>query len=200
MFTSWIGVQWRLNKWIIVWLLVAVAAGVVIGVTTVMNPKITAGNISSHLLDTNLARVIKPSASVGKLFAMRIFAFGLAFLLVLVVCLNRWTMLLSFIVAGYQGFSAVLNLYWIIAKFGVVGIVLLVIYAILLVGLAVLTICMIVFCMRVGACARGAGMRGAIDWPVLGRGTLMLGIAISAFALLEYLFFFVILSRIVFVV
>jgi hypothetical protein len=131
----------------------------------------------------------------------RIWAFLTSFVLILVLCLSRWTLPFVFVVALYRGFTFVINVFWIIIKFGVgTGLVLLVVYFVLLLLYSILLLVVCVFLMKFFAEARCGGFRGAINWRHFGHSGFYFAAAITAFAFLEYLILTLTISRIVFVI
>jgi hypothetical protein len=145
--------------------------------------------------------VVRPTASIGAVMIGRIFSFGLMMALVFVLCLNRWTAFLAFGAAVYSGFSIVINLYWIIARFGVAtGAVLFFVYAIMLSILTILTMIAIVFCLRVTEQCRHGGIRGGIKWRECRNKCVYFLVAICVFSFVEWLWFMLLLSKIVFIV
>ena len=200
MFANSVGVQWKINKWLFLWLCVFVVIGVVIGLMTAMNARIRVESISTNLLDSNLLRAVRPTASFGGMMIGRMWLFVVSFAIIFVVSLNRWTVFVVFPITAYHGFSIVINMYWVIARFGVpLGSVLLVTYLLILVAVLVLVLVATVYCMRICVPARSGGLRGAINWRCFGRDTLSFLCAITVVALVEYFLYWAILSKFVFV-
>ena len=194
-------VQWRLNRKIFIWLGLFVVIGVVVGLITVFNARLNIRHISENMLDRNLLRVIRPTAGFGGIIMGRLLAFLMMFTLAFVLCLNRWSVFLIFPVTVYLGFSFVINMYWIFARFGwAMAAPLFLVYFILLPIYLCLVLCAIVYSLRVCAPIRSSGFRGAICWNKLGHGGFTFLVAIFTFALLEFFFFWLVLSRIVFVI
>lgn len=195
------GVHWLLNKRIFLWLGFFVVVGIIAGFVTVFNPRITFYNISTGFLDTNLYRVIYPNAGLGILILGRTFSFAIFFALVFAVSLSKWTSWLVFVFSGYQGFSLVINMYWVFAKFGIVsGGVLFLVYVILLLILLCIELCAVVYCLRVCENVRKGGLRGGMRWHDFFSGCLKFLIVIVVFSFVEWIFYWLIISRIVFVV
>ena len=196
-----LGVGWRLNKRVLICLGVALAIGIIVGITIAAHPKITVAMISNNVLDENMLRAVKPTSTFGSLVLGRLIMIAIFCAITFAVCLHRWTYWICFVLAAYQGFTLVVNLYWILAKFGlVVGLPLFIVYLVLLLALVGLYICAIVYCMRTGAKARELGLKSGINLKRVGRDALVALAAAGVFALVEWLFYFIILSKIVFVV
>ena len=201
MFTGALGVQWRINRAIFLWLGIFVFAGICIGLSVAFNVRIKVEHISQSLLDTNLVRVIRPTASFMAIILGRIFYFAMMFALIFIVCLNRFTVFAVFGIAIYMGFSLVINLYWIIARFGIAtGFVLLFVYSVLLLFYTIFVLIAIVFCLRVTSPVRTGGMRGGIQKFDFARHCGIFLAFVAGFALAEYLCFLFFVSKIVYIV
>jgi len=195
-----VGVHWRLNKWIYIWLAIFVIAGVAIGLSMIFNPRMTANTISNNLLDGNILRVIRANTGVGAILAGRIFSFSLIFAFIFAMCLSKWTVLGVFPLAAYQGFSLVINLYWAILRFGVFsGTVLFVVYLVLKIILLVITLVAIVYCLRCCSEIRRGGFRGGMRWRHFFHGCFGFLCAIVVFALVEWFMYWLVLSKILFI-
>jgi len=184
------------------WLGIFVFIGIIIAITVVFNPRFDPlKHISNNLLDTNITRVIRPTAGLGAILLSRIFAFAVIFSIVFLVCLHRWTICLVFPLAAYQGFSLFINLYWTITRFGVAtGTVLFLVYFFLLLALLFIIFVAMVFCMRTCEPVRKGGFRGGIHWNKFGYRCLKIFIVVACFALVEWLMYWLILSKFAFVV
>ena len=166
----------------------------------VFNSKVSADKMSNSLIDPNILRVVRPTTSIGGLILGRLFDFVIFFGIVFVVCLHRWTVFFVFLLAGYRGFSMVVNLYWSLAKFSVVsGIALFLVYLVLFLILLVIFLAAIVFCLRVAAEVRRAGWRGGICWKNFTKGCIVLLCVVVGFSLLEWVLYWLILGKIMFV-
>ena len=171
-----------------------------LGLVIAFNPKLTSDKISVHLLDGNLIRIVKSKAGFGSLIWGRVFGFSIMFALVLLLSLHRWTVLLVFPYAGLQGFTIVMNCYWVVGKHGMIaGVALLLIYSIWLFLSLCIIIMAIVFCIRHCAQVRRGGFRGTMRWSEFGRGCFMFLFAVVLVAVLEWLVYFLVLSRFVFI-
>ena len=191
MLLGFMAVQWKLNRRLLIWLSMFTVIGIIVGIMTMFNARLNVRHISEGLLDKNILRVIRPSATIGAVLMGRLTAFALTFALIFIVCLNRWTTLFVFPIAVYHGFAMVINLYWAIARFGAaMGAPLLIVYFILLPILCFLKLCAMVYCMK--------NCRPMCK--TIHHGLLLFAIAAVAIALVECLFFWLILSKIVFVI
>lgn len=199
---GFLGVRWRLHWRLFVLLGAFFAAGIVLGSLTAMNPKIKADSISAHLIDSNLTRVIRPTATFGGIVIARIWFFALTFALIFVCSLRRLAVPVVFAVVAYRGFALAVNLYWVIAKFGfATGFLLFLVYTIILVALSFLVIAAAAWSL-LNPFRPAAGGLGGIIPPIksLYQDLIRFGIAIGILALFEYLLFILLIARIVFVV
>ena len=182
------------------WLGLFILIGMILGFVMVFNSKVTADKISNSLLDNNILRIVKPNTSFGGLVLGRLFGFILFFALIFVVCLHRWTVCFVFLLVGYRGFSMVVNLYWTVAKFGLVaGIALFLVYLILFLILLVIFMVAVIFFMRATVGVRRGGFRGGMRWRDFLKGSIMLLFAVTVFAILEWLLYLLVLGKIIFV-
>ena len=199
--TSSFGVHWRLNKSLIFWLGIFALAGIVIGILTIANPRMLPEMISRQLLDSNIMRVIMPNTTFGALMMGRAFYFLLFAVVIFVFSLFKWTVWLVFVMAAYRGFTIVINLWWVVAIFGMgMGFVLFLIYFFILIAQLLLTFVVMVYCVRECSWGRRGGLRGNLRIKEWYKPGLMIAVAILALALVEWFMFWLILSRFVFVV
>lgn len=198
---NFIGVHFRLNKGLLIWLGIFAVVGVIIGIATVFTPRITAKTISERLLDTNILRVVRPTTGMGSMIMGRLFGTVIFFAFIFATCMHRWTVFFAFGLIGYQGFTLVVNVYWAISKFGVVsGMVLFILYLILLIILLMIIICVTAFLIRVTAEIRKCGLRGGMKWRLFFKQCIIIATVIIAFAFFEWFLYRLILSKFVFVV
>jgi len=195
------GVGWRLNRRLLIWFAVFVLIGAILGFVMVFNSKVSADKMSNSLIDGNILRVVRPTTTIGGLILGRLLGFTVFFGIIFIMCLHRWTVFFVFLIAGYRGFSTVVNLYWSLAKFSIVsGIALFLVYLILFLILLVIFLSAIVFCLRATAEVRRGGWRGGICWKNFSKGCVVLLCVIVGFALFEWVLYWLILSKIMFVI
>jgi len=195
-----IGVHWRLTRKIFIWLGIFVGIGIIFGFVTIFTAKFSVTSVSNGMLDVNLLRVIRSTGFVSIILG-RVLDFALLFLGIFLVCMHRWTVFLVFPYVAYRGFSIVVNLYWIFAKFGMfTGLALFLSYLFWFIVLLFIVFAVIIYCMRMCAGVRRGGFRGAIRWNDFARHCgVFLGV-ICVFAFLEWLVYWLVLSKIVFIV
>jgi len=194
-------VSWRINRDLVLWLGLFAVIGVVIGIVVVTNPRITPIMITQNLLDVNILRVVRPNTSFGSIFFGRIFYFLLLCAFAFLVSLHRWTVWIVYVLVGYRGFVVVVNLYWIIAQFGfVVGVALFIVYLLLFIILLALTVCVMMHIIRECSWVRSGGFRGNLRWKDWQRICIIFVSAIVIFTIVEWLLYWTILSKFVYVV
>jgi hypothetical protein len=184
-----------------VWFAIAIAIGAGIAITVISSPKFTAAAISDSILDVNILKVIRPNTGLGAMMIARMFSFAVSFAIIFVLSFKKWTVIIIFPLAGYKGFEIFINLYWTITKFGMAtGIVLLITYFVFLTVLLVITLAAAIYCMRLCEPVRLGGFRCGVDWNGALYNVLKFFGAVFVFALAEYFVYYLILSKLVFVV
>lgn len=183
------------------WLSLFVVIGVAAGLITIANSRMLPEMVSRNLLDTNVLRIIMPNTTFGALMMGRVLYFALFVVAIFLLSLNRWTVWLVFILAVYRGFVLVINIWWIIATFGMVmGLGLFLIYLVLFIVLLVLTETVMVYCIRENVWCRRGGLRGNLRWRDWQKPLLIFLSCIVVLAITEFIFYWLVLSRFVFVV
>jgi len=183
------------------WLSLFVVTGVAIGIIGIVNPRIMPTMISLNLIDTNLLRIVRPNTSFGGIIMARAMYFALFCLMIFVFSLSRWTVWLVFVMAAYRGFVTVVNLYWIVATIGMVmGFALFIVYLILFLLLIVLMIIVMIICIRECSWIRKGGFRCNLRWKDWQRHSIVCITTIISFAILEWIMYWLILSRFIYVV
>ena len=195
------GVHFKVNRALFIWLGIFFVIGCCVGLSVAFNVRVKVEHISQSLLDTNLVRVIRPTCSLMAMVAGRVFFFALMCGFVFLLCMNKWTVFGVFAVALYQGFHVMVNLYWVIARFGfATGSLLLVSYFFVLIIYSAIMITAIVFLLRATAGVRTGGIRGAIKWREFFNQAAVFGVVVFVFSLVEYILFLVFISKIVYIV
>jgi ABC-type multidrug transport system fused ATPase/permease subunit len=194
-----VAVHWRMRRRFYFWFLAFVLVGICIGVMTVVNPLLTASKVNNSLLDVNILNVTKVSGIAGIIFG-RVFEFVVFSAFVFLVCLHSWTALLCFPLLAFRGFSLVINIYWIIAKFGMfTGLGLLIVYVIILVGLIGLYACLALYIMGQCSQVRCCGFRGH-KFREFFRCMFWFTVVFVAIALVEWVLYFLMFSKMIFLV
>jgi hypothetical protein len=193
------GVHFRLNKKLYIFLALSVILGVAAGFAVMFNARMTVDRISRTLLDANLQRALMPMAGVGGFLMGRIFDFILALALVFLLSLHRWTVLLVFPFVALKSYTLVVNLYWIVARFGfMAGGVLFFIYLFWLIVIMIVFITAVVFLLRSCAGVRQGGFRGALQTKRFLKSMGIFVGVILAIGFLEWVLYALVLSKFVF--
>lgn len=195
-----ISASWYLHKRHFLLLFAFVIIGIAVGIVFICNPLLTHNKISNNLIDVNILNVIAPSTSIISIVLARLFDFLLVFAFVFLVCLTGPTSLLCFPYLIFRGFSIVINCYWIIAKFGLMGgLLLFIVYLVVLLLLTAIFLCAMVFVMRHCTSIRRHGFR-THRWRDFFRGLGVILTIVFILALAEWLFYVLFLSKVIFLV
>ena len=175
--------------------------GIVLGIIVVFNPLLSHIWISNHLLDGNVINVASPNRSLWIFLLVRFLDILFGLILVLLFNLTKWTMLLTFPYIGFRAFWMVINIFWIIDMFGFVhGFLFAITYIIVFVALIIIFAGTCIFAMRRGKMARMYGIKMAFRWNEIKSATWTLLFAILVIGFIEWLLYFLILSRMVYMV
>ena len=195
------GVHWRLNRRIICWLLIFVGIGIILGCITMFNSLFTVSKIGKHLLDGNLRRAVSPTAGIGGMLFGRVSDLFLIGLMVFAVCLTNWSTLFVFPLVAFRGYCLVINLYWAFVKFGAfAGVVLFLVYLFWLIIALGLVIITTVFLMRHCAGIRRYGFKTGLRRKIFFKGLVTLAFSAAVIGFFEWLVYFFVLSRMVFLI
>ena len=198
---NWLQVLYHQNRRLLIILGLFALGGIILGIIVIFNPLLNHLWISNHLLDSNVLNVASPNRSLWTFIFMRLLDFGFAFLLVLLFNLTKWTMLLTFPYVTFRAFWMIINLFWIIDLFGFLhGLLFFLTYLIVFTVLIVIFMSACIFALKRGKTARQFGIRCGFKWSEI-RGTLLaLLISLSLVALFEWLLYFLLLSRMVYMI
>ena len=193
---SFFAVHWRLNRRLFLWILFFMLAGVIIGIITIFNPNITAVRIGRNFIDANILNAIAIRASFGSFIVNRLLEFAFSFAFIFILCQTGITSLFTFAFISFRTCAMTINLYWIVARLGPFGggvlfIFYLIFFLILLVVFAAAT----AYIMKQCTCIRSYGLRG-VDWRAFSQAMLVFGCIITCVAMLEWLCFYLIFSKI----
>jgi hypothetical protein len=196
---SFLGIHWFLNRRLFFWIGMFMLAGAVIGIITFFNPGVNAQQISRNLIDGNILNCITviPRASFGRFIAVRLIEFLMIATFIFILCQTRVTALFVFPYIAFRASIYVINLYWIIARLGMFGgVVLFVFYLIFFIQLMILLAMLVVFIMKQCAVIRSYGFRRGICWRNYFKVMLVFAGFITFIAVLEWLSFWLIFSKI----
>jgi len=192
------GIQWFLNRRFLIAISIFMLAGVIIALITVFNPGVNVQQIGRNLIDTNILNIITPvqRASFGRFIAVRLLEFTISTTFIFLLCQTKFT---SFFVFGYVAFRAstiTINLYWIIARLGIFGgMVLFIFYLIFFLMLLTILAMKTVFIMNQCTVLRNYGFRRGICWRNFFKVMCFFVCAVTTIAILEWMSFWLIFSQ-----
>ena len=193
------GVAWRTHKWLFIACIVFVLIGIAIGISVTIDPLMTHLRVSQNVLDSNIINSTTQDRGIGAFIASRLLDFGFGMALVFLMCLSKWTMWLAFPYLAFRGYWIVVNIFWVLDRFGFLpGILLIVIYTVWLSILLILFIIATIFLLRHCANIRKFGFRCNRTRRDFFHGLAMLGITVLFIAVVEWLVYWLILSRMIF--
>lgn len=153
------------------------------------------------MIDPNLLNVIHTSDGFGKIVFARLLDFVLVCAFVFLIGLTSYTALLAFVYISFRASTIVINLYWVIAKFGVIsGMVLFLVYLFFLILLLLFFAVVIIYILKYCAQIRRNGFRHGINWKEFWHGLFIFFLAITVIAVCEGLVYWLILSKFIFLV
>jgi len=200
-FKNHVGVMWFENKKLLMLLGLFALGGIVLGIIVAFNPLLSHLWISNHLLDGNVLNVASPNRSLWTFILVRFLDIGFGLLLVILFNMTKWTMLLTFPYLGFRAFWMVINIFWIIDVFGFVhGLLFAITYIIVFTILLIVFAGACVFALKRGKCARLYGFKTAFRWREIKGAVYTLLISLFVIAFIEWLLYFLILSRLVYMV
>jgi hypothetical protein len=195
--------QWVLNRKFFWWCFVFVLAGIVIGMTYLTNPLMIPQRVGQSVIDRNLDAITRFNINpgFGRLVMGRMMDFALAGLLVFIFGLSKYSALLVFPLITLRTVSIVMNLYWVVARVGMAsGIALFVAYLVFFLALLFVFIMLSIFLMKQCALIRHCSMKHAINWWEFWKVIGCYAFIVFLIALVEWLVFAVVFSKMIFLV
>ena len=199
---DWLRVKWQRYKATLIWLLVCLGAGVVVGIITLYVSDVSVGEINYHLIDGNILNATAVGSSMGNFIWQRILSVVLPVLLVLIMAaISRVTSWLIFPVVFMQGYWLVMAVWWMFFYYGFTALLLIIFYTLWLLVVTAVLLAGLLWALQCGENFRQSGAQhcgqGA-NWLAVLRGTgILIGVAI-VLGFLEYLVFWTVLGKIVY--
>jgi len=193
---SFFAIQWLINRRIFIWIGLCMLAGVAIGLITLFSPNVTAARIGKNFIDSNVLNAISPRANIGSFIIARLLEFVFCATFIFILCQTKITSYLTFGFIAFRTCTVTINLYWIIARLGMTGGILFIFYLIFFLVLLCLLAATAVFIMKECANLRSYGYRRGIEWKGFFKVMLVFACFATAVALLEWLCFWLIFSKI----
>ena len=189
--------HWHLNRRLFAWIGVFVVFGVAIGIVTIFNPAVNARLIGRRFIDANILHAISPRAGFGSFIITRLLDFVFTAAFIFILCQTAVTSLFTFAFISFRACTMTINLYWIIARLGIAGGgVLFIFYLIFFILLLKVLAAATVFLMKQCATIRSYGFRRGICWSGFFQAMFLFTCATVAVALVEWLSFWLIFSKI----
>ena len=180
---------------------IALAIGIVVGIFAIFHPLMDYQRISQSLLDQNIINHASPNRGIFGFVFARLLEVALGVILVILFNMTKWTFLLTFPYLALRGFWMVINLFWIADRFGFLhGLPLLIVYTVILLAVCVLFLCLCVFLLKRGQHIRKFGFRGGFRWREIKNTAITMLIITLAIGAIEWLLYFTILGRLVYII
>ncbi|MCL2850969.1 MAG: hypothetical protein FWE01_01235 [Firmicutes bacterium] len=191
---------WRENKTLVIFLSIFVVAGIIIGIIVTFDPFLNHMRITRGLLDGNVANVASPGRGFFSFIFARLTDIFFGGIIIFLFSLTKWTWIFTFIYLAFRSFWMVINLWWIVDRFGFFhGAPFFIIYMLVLVTLLVFFICISIFFLKLGKQIRQYGFKSACRLPEIRRPLLMVLCFIAVLGLVEWFLNFVLLSRLIYI-
>lgn len=191
---------WYENKKLFIFFGLFALAGIILGSIVIFDPMLNHLRITQGLLDGNVRNVTMPGRTIIAFFAARLFDTFFGLVLVFILSLSKWTVLFVFPYIALRGFFSVINLFWIIDRFGMFhGLPFFLIYLVILFIVLIFFIVAATFILKRASHARQYGFKCGFSWREIRRPIFHIIIGIATIAFLEWLLYFLILGRMVYV-
>ena len=195
-----LGIGFRENRKLLILLFLSILVGVGVGASAVFDPQLHHFRITRELLDGNIVNVASPARGIFTFFLVRFMDFGFGLLLVFLLNMTKWTFLFTFPYLAFRAFWMMINLFWIIDRFGFMhGSVLFIVYLVVLVTLLIIFACACVFIIKRGRMCRMYGFRSGLRWMDIRRSVYSIVLWVAFVAFVEWLMYILVLSRLVFI-
>jgi len=176
-----------------------VVAGIVIGIIVVFDPFLTHQRITRGLLDGNVLNVASPGQGFFNFVFARLLDMGLGLLLISLFNLTKWTWWLTFVYLGFRSFWMVVNLWWIIDRFGFFhGAPFFIVYLVFLLAIMFVLIFVSVLIMKRGKVIRSFGFRAGCRMREIKKPMFIMICIILAIGLIEWFMYFALLQRLIY--
>lgn len=178
-----------------------VLAGLILGVVVVSDAMLDHFRISRQFLDGNVMNVASPNRTIFPFLLVRFFDIIFALMLVFLFNMSKFSMWLTFPYLGFRAFWSVVNLFWIIDRYGFVhGGVFFIFYLVIFIAVLLLLLVSTVFMIKKCAQIRKFGFRGCCRWHDIKRPIAWICTGVFAIGFVEWLLYFLVLGRLVFII
>jgi len=186
----------RENRVLLFFCVTAVLAGIIIGFIAISDPLLHHWRISQNLIDRNIINSINPERGIFNFFFGRFFDIFLKGLLIFLVALTPFTRWIVFPLLALRGYWVVVNMFWIVSRFGISGIVLAIVYFFILMIVLSLLVVFAIYLIKLAKQVRLYGLRSC-DHRAF-KTTMMFAFVVFVLSFFEWMLYFLILSRMVF--
>ncbi|MCL2755816.1 MAG: hypothetical protein FWE45_02075 [Firmicutes bacterium] len=195
-----IATTWRENKSLLFLMGIFIIAGIIIGSIALFNPLVTHFQITRNFLDANVLNVITPNRGLFAFVLARFFDLAFALTLVFLFNLSKFSFWLTFPYVGFRAFWMVVNLFWIVDRFGFVhGSIFFFAYLVIFIILIIMFSLACIFIMKRCAQIRKFGWRSGCSFREIRHPLFWLTASILLIAFVEWLLYFLILGRMVYI-
>ena len=199
---SWLQVKWQKYKATLIWLLVFLVAGLIVGIITLYVSHVSASEINFTLIDGNILNATALGSSLGSFIWQRLLSLIIPILLVLIMAaIARFTSYIVFPVIFMHGYWLTIAMWWMFFYYGFTAILLIIFYTLWLLIVTVILLAGLIWALQCGENFRQSGGKNCSqshNWRLVLRGTLIIITAAIIVGFLEYFVFWTILGKIVY--
>ena len=197
---SHVGAHWHGNKKLFFWLSSFTLLGIGIALFTIFDPNLHHFRFMPDLLDGNIVNVMSPSRGIMGFIVVRFSDIVLGLLLVFIFGLSRWTVFFIFPFVALRGFWIVMNLFWIVNRFGFLhGLPFIITYFLVFMVVAIVFICGCIYAIKKSKQIRCFGFRSCVSFREDKRPVGTIIFAAVTIAVIEFFLYFLILARMLYV-
>lgn len=197
--TDLLKINYRLHKRIIWSFAFCIALGITWGVITLSTREIGTDQIGSNFVDQNIINSASIDSTIGEYIVQRLITLFLPLALLFIMCvISKVTAWIVFPFMVLQGYWFVMTIWWTLQNYALGAFFLLAFYAVWLLLMLTVTVIAVIWLMNICRHIRKLGFRCGYNWKEFWFGMLILFGLQLFFAILEYMVYWVFLSRIVY--
>lgn len=199
---DWLRVQWRKYKTTLIWLLVFLVGGIILGIVTLYTTDVTVGDINYLLIDDNILNATAIGSTMGNFIWQRILSLLIPVLLVLIMAaITRFTAMIIFPIVLMHGYWLTIAVWWTFFYYSFTALLLIIFYTLWLLVVTAVLLAGLLWALQCGENFRQSGQQNCNqgrNWATVFRGfAILIGVAV-VLGFLEYLVFWTILGKIVY--
>ena len=196
-FADWLRVQLSAYRSTLIWLMVWLVGGIVLGIVTLLMSEVGVDDINYRLIDGNILNATSISAGLGSFIWQRILSVLLPVVVVFVLAaLSRVTAYAIFPVVFMHGYWLAVAVWWVWFFYGFTAILLLAFYVVWLVVVTAVLLAGLLWAYQWGGRLRTCP-RQCQWWSIIRGVGILVGVAIIM-GVFEYLVFWTVLGKIVY--